>query len=65
MVNIKIFNSAYRESEVRNIPVQDVNVITMRLDYSGVPYMLFEHEDYPLGALRAQFNGQEWECDLD
>lgn len=65
MVNIKIFNSAYRESEVRNIPVQDVNVITMRLDYSGVPYMLFEHKDYPLGALRAQFNGQEWECDLD
>jgi len=37
----------------------------MKMDYDGAPYMLFEHEDFPLGALKATFNGNNWECDLN
>jgi len=63
---IKVFNSAYgRNSDSRDIPLDEVNVVTMKLDYNGAPYMLFEHADYPLGALRAQFRNDVWECDLD
>jgi len=45
--------------------MDEVNVVTMKLDYNGAPYMLFEHSDYPGGALRAQFRNDVWECDLD
>lgn len=63
---IKVFNSAYgRNSEAREIPMDEVTVHTIKLDYDGAPYMLFEHADYPLGALRAQFRNDVWECDLD
>jgi len=63
---IKVFNSAYgRNSDSRDIPLDEVNVVTMKLDYNGAPYMLFEHSDYPGGALRAQFRNDVWECDLD
>ena len=65
MADICIFNSAYRESERRWIAVDDVNVVTMNLDYNGKPYILFEHEDYPLGALRADFMDGNWYCNLD
>jgi len=63
---IKVFNSAYgRNSEAREIQMDEVTVHTIKLDYDGAPYMLFEHADYPLGALRAQFRNDVWECDLD
>jgi len=65
MADICIFNSAYRETERRWMSVDDVNVVTMKLDYNGKPYILFEHEDYPLGALRADFIDGNWYCDLD
>ena len=62
---IKVFNSAYRDSEVRFIPLDEVRIVTQKINHFGAPYILFEHKDYPLGALSAEFNGTEWECDLD
>ena len=65
MADICIFNSAYRDSEKRWISVDDVNVVTMKMDYNGKPYILFEHTDYPGGDLRADFIDGNWYCDLD
>ena len=63
---IKIFNSAYgRNSDSREIPLDEVNIVTQKIDYNGAPYILFEHKDYPLGALMATFDGSYWQCDLD
>ena len=62
---IKIFNSAYRDSEARFIPLDEVRIVTQKINHFGAPYILFEHKDYPLGALSAEFNGTEWECDLN
>ena len=62
---IKVFNSAYRDSEVRFIPLDEVRIVTQKINDFGAPYILFEHRDYPLGALSAEFNGSEWECDLN
>lgn len=65
MADICIFNSAYSDSVKRWISVDDVNVVEMKMDYYNKPYILFEHEDYPLGALRADFMDGNWYCDLD
>ena len=65
MADICIFNSAYRGSEKRWISVEDVNVVEMKMDWQNKPYILFEHTDYPLGALRADFMDGNWYCDLD
>lgn len=65
MADICIFNSAYRDSDKRWISVDDVNVVTMKMDYNNRPYILFEHTDYPGGALRADFMDGNWYCDLD
>jgi hypothetical protein len=64
---IKVFNSAYTGTieDPKWLPMDEVNVVTMKLDFNGAPYMLFEHSDYPGGALRAQFRNDVWECDLD
>ena len=62
---IKIHNRAYRNSEERFIPLDEVNIVTQKIDYNGAPYILFEHKDFPLGALSATFDGQYWDCDLD
>ncbi len=63
---IKVFNSAYgRNSEAREIPLDEVNIVTQKIDYNGAPYILFEHKDFPLGALMATFQGSYWSCDLD
>ena len=64
---IKVFNSAYTGSieAPKWLPMDEVNVVTMKLDYNGAPYMLFEHSDYPGGALQARFRNDVWECDLD
>ena len=65
MADICIFNSAYRESNHRWISVDDVNVVSMKMDYDNKPYILFEHKDFPLGALRAEFMDGNWYCDLN
>jgi hypothetical protein len=63
---IRIFNSAYgRNSDSREIPLDEVNIVTQKIDYNGAPYILFEHKDFPLGALSATFDGSYWQCDMD
>ena len=64
---IKIFNSAYgRNSEAREIPLSEVNIVSQKIcEWSSAPYILFEHKDYPLGAIRAEYRNDVWECDLD
>ena len=63
---IRIFNSAYRNSEERWISLDDVNIHTQGIDpVLSNPYILFEHSDYPLGALKAEYNGEHWACDLN
>jgi hypothetical protein len=65
MASICIFNSVYRDSAKRWIEIEDVNIHTLKMDYNNKPYILFEHKDYPLGALRADFKDNNWYCDLD
>lgn len=64
---IRVFNSAtYRfDPSERFIPLDEVTIVSQKIDYTGRPYILFEHRDYPLGALRAEFNGEHWSCDMD
>ena len=62
---IKMFNSAYRNVEPRFIELDEVNIVSQKIDYQGRPYILFEHKDFPLGALSATFDGIYWACDLD
>jgi hypothetical protein len=62
---IKIHNRAYRDSEARYLKLDEVNIVSQKIDYNGAPYILFEHKDYPLGALSATFDGTYWDCDLD
>ena len=63
----RIFNSAFfhQTGDERFIPLDEVNIVSNKIDYNGAPYILFEHKDFPLGALRAEFNGEHWACDLD
>lgn len=60
---IRIFNSAYYGQ--RFIDFSEVNIVSQKIDYNSKPYILFEHKDYPLGALRAEYDGSYWQCDLD
>ena len=64
---IRIFNSAYfqHDPQERLIPLDEVNIVSQKIDYNGRPYILFEHKDFPLGALRADFDGGYWQCDMD
>lgn len=62
---ICIFNSGYGTGERRWVEMNEVRVLETKLDYNNVPYILFEHRDYPLGALRAVFQDNQWYCDLD
>ena len=49
----------------RHLRLDEVNVVTQKIcQFTSAPYILFEHEDYPLGALRAEFDGSIWQCDL-
>jgi len=48
------------------IPLDEVNVVSQKIcQWTSAPYILFEHNDYPLGALRAEFDGTYWQCDMD
>ena len=63
---IKIFNSAYRNSDERFIPLDEVNIHTQSINcYNSRPYILFEHKDFPLGALMAEYDGEYWVADLN
>ena len=62
---IRIHNRAFRESPTRYVELSEVNIVSQKIDYTGRPYILFEHQDFPLGALRAEFDGTYWDCDLD
>ena len=61
---IKIHNRGYGTGEARYLELDEVNIVTQNI-HNGRPYILFEHKDYPLGALRAEFDGEYWDCDLD
>ena len=68
MADVRIFNSAYMNeigNHARFINVQDVTIREQKLTVEGRPYIMFEHEDYPLGALMAIYDGNFWQCDLD
>ena len=62
---IKIHNRAYRNSSERFIALDEVNIVSQKIDYNGRPYILFEHKDFPLGGLYATFDGELWQCDMD
>jgi len=64
---IRIFNSAYYQDTgaERLIPLNEASIIETKLDNNGRPFIFFEHKDYPLGGLRAWFDGTYWQCDLD
>ena len=60
---IRIFTTG-QEGE-RWIPLDEVNIVTQGIcPVFSSPYILFEHKDYPLGALSATFDGTFWQCDL-
>ena len=63
---IRIHNRAFRESPTRYVELKEVTIHTQNIcEFTGRPYILFEHKDFPLGALRAEFDGTYWDCDLD
>ena len=73
MSQIRIFNSAAGNwpFQARHIALEDVNIVTQNISVLrggstyGKPYIMFEHKDYPLGALMAFYDGDFWQCDLD
>lgn len=65
---IRVFNSAYfrQTGDEKFIPLSEVNIHTQGIcEFTSKPYILFEHSDYPLGALRAEFDGTYWQTDMD
>jgi hypothetical protein len=63
---IKVFNSAYRNSEERWLEMDEVSIHTQGIcQLTARPYILFEHKDYPLGALRAEYMDNNWYADLN
>ena len=61
---IRIFTTG-QEGE-RLIPLSEVNIHTQEIcQWTSAPYILFEHADFPLGALRAEFDGTYWQADLN
>ena len=62
---IRSFTSAFRNNDDRWIALDDVNIVTQGIcPVFSKPYIVFEHKDYPLGGLTADYNGENWECDL-
>jgi hypothetical protein len=56
-------NEIGHESQFLN--TDDVTIQKTDLTVEGRPYIMFEHENYPLGALMAVYDGKFWQCDLD
>ena len=68
MATIRIYNSArMNERGVLSqfLNTDDVTIQKTDLTVEGRPYIMFEHENYPLGALMAIYDGTFWQCDLD
>ena len=61
---IRIFNSTYGGAETK-LSLEEVNIVTQKIDWMGRPFIMFEHDDYPLGALVATYDGEYWQADLD
>ena len=61
---IRIFNSAYPGAETK-LSLEEVNIVTQKIDWMGRPFIMFEHDDYPLGALVATYDGEFWQADMD
>jgi len=64
---IRVFNSAqFRQTgDERFIALDEVNIVSQKIDtFTGAPYILFEHKDFPLGGLYATFDGTVWQCDM-
>jgi hypothetical protein len=60
---IRIFTTG-QEGE-RWISLEDVNIVTQGIcPVFSSPYILFEHKDYPLGAVKAEFKDGHWAADL-
>ena len=51
--------------DYRYIPLSEVAIKDQNISVYGKPYIVFEHSDYPLGALMAFYDGTYWQCDLD
>jgi hypothetical protein len=64
---IRVFNSAqFRQTgDERFIALDEVNIHTQKIDeFTGAPYIIFEHVDFPLGALTATYDGTYWQADM-
>lgn len=60
---IRIFTTGQQGE--RWVSLDDVNIHTQGIcPVFSSPYILFEHEDFPLGALKAEYKDNNWECDL-
>ena len=68
MATIRVYNSA-RMNEIGHesqfLNTDDVTIHKTDLTVEGKPYIMFEHENYPLGSLMAIYDGKFWQCDLD
>ena len=64
--NDQSFNSAYRNTDERLIPLSEVNIHTQKIcEFTSAPYIIFEHKDFPLGAVQAEFDGTYWQADMN
>ena len=64
---IRIFNSAsfHMTGNERFISLRDVKIEQQDIcEHSGKPYIFFSPEDYPLGAVYAEFDGATWQADM-
>ena len=62
---IQIFNSAINHNERTELPLSAVKIQEQNIcELTARPYIMFEHSSYPLGALKAEYNGKVWICDL-
>jgi len=64
---IEVYNSAYgTQTQRRVLSMDEVTIHTQEIcQFTARPYIIFEHKDYPLGGLRAEFNGEKWCCHLN
>ena len=64
---IEVYNSAYGTQQKRRVlSMDEITIHTQEIClFTARPYIIFEHRDFPLGGLRAEFNGDRWCWDLD
>ena len=60
---IRIFTTG--QAGERWLSLDEVNIVTQGIcPVFSSPYILFEHKDYPLGAVKAEFTDGHWAADL-